>query len=371
MTPHVAIATCTELPSLDAEGQLLLAALRGHGVTAEPAIWNSGRSWEQYDLVVLRTTWDYFRPKLIGRFLSWTRAMGERLINPAPVVAWNADKSYLLDLEHAGVPVVATCYLQPGDHFELPAGRCVVKPACSAGVNDAAAYDQEHAQQAFRHVRALQDAGRAVLLQPYYSRVDTDGETAVIFLDGQVSHSIRKGPLLTAGRPVEEGPWREEDITARAAEPDMLKLARSTHDLIARRFGPPLYARIDLLRDDHGQPAVLEAELIEPSLFLQFAPGSADNLAAAIARRSPARPTPVRTSASAGARDLQPEPALDLAPGQILQLRQAAHACTAAYSRGGQRHSVHSRGPVPGACPTPWPASCPGSGPAAARRAAC
>ena len=48
------------------------------------------------------------------------------------------------------------------------------------------------------------------------------------------------------------------------------------------------YARVDVLRDADGQPAVLELELIEPSLFLDFAPGSAEALARAILARLPA-----------------------------------------------------------------------------------
>jgi len=48
----------------------------------------------------------------------------------------------------------------------------------------------------------------------------------------------------------------------------------------------PLYARVDLIRGDHGAPVVLELELTEPSLFLAQAAGSAERLAAAIIARS-------------------------------------------------------------------------------------
>jgi hypothetical protein len=34
------------------------------------------------------------------------------------------------------------------------------------------------------------------------------------------------------------------------------------------RFGVPLYARVDLVRDDDGGYRVLEVEMVEPSLFL-------------------------------------------------------------------------------------------------------
>jgi hypothetical protein len=59
------------------------------------------------------------------------------------------------------------------------------------------------------------------------------------------------------------------------------------HAYVEKRFGRPLYARVDVLRDADGAARVLELELIEPSLFLDFEPGSAQLLAAAIARRLP------------------------------------------------------------------------------------
>ncbi|EQD32400.1 hypothetical protein B1A_19525, partial [mine drainage metagenome] len=44
----------------------------------------------------------------------------------------------------------------------------------------------------------------------------------------------------------------------------------------------PLYARVDLLRDPAGAPRVLELELAEPSLFLNYAAGAAERFAASI-----------------------------------------------------------------------------------------
>jgi hypothetical protein len=43
-----------------------------------------------------------------------------------------------------------------------------------------------------------------------------------------------------------------------------------------------LFARVDLLPGDAGEPLVIELELTEPSLWLSSAPGAADRLAGAI-----------------------------------------------------------------------------------------
>jgi hypothetical protein len=283
----VAIATCALLPELDLEGRLVLEALRRRGVEAIPVIWNDSLSWGEFDAVLLRTTWDYFHS--IGQFLDWVRELGPRLFNPPEMVEWNSDKRYLLDLRADGISIVTTDYVPPAGEFSLPGGQYVVKPAISAGANDTATYDSTCRDAALRHIRALHDTGRTVLIQPYYSRIDTEAETAMIFIDGDLSHCMRKGPLLGVGRPIEEGPWREEEMSLRTPEADMVELGRATFELVARRFGAPLYARVDAIRDDAGAPAVLELELIEPSLFLGFAAGSADKLALSFARRAALR----------------------------------------------------------------------------------
>ena len=284
VTVAVAIATCSDLPDLDEEGQLLRDALRACGVDSQPAVWDQEHQWDRFAAVVLRTTWDYFRS--IGEFLAWASRIGPRLINPPSMVTWNADKLYLLELARNGIPIIPTQYVRPGEAFGLPSGQYVVKPAIGAGVNDAATYDQDRIGAAHAHIRALHAANRAVLIQPYCHRVDSEAEIEVVFIDGEISHCMRKGPLLSLDRPIEEGPWREEDMAAGAAEPDMVALARRVHDLAAARFGfSPLYARVDAVRDDGGRPVLMELELVEPSLFLQYQQGSAARLADALARR--------------------------------------------------------------------------------------
>jgi hypothetical protein len=49
--------------------------------------------------------------------------------------------------------------------------------------------------------------------------------------------------------------------------------------------GTLAYARVDMLRDDRGAFRLMELELIEPSLFLQFAVDKGTVFAAAITNR--------------------------------------------------------------------------------------
>jgi hypothetical protein len=281
--PTVAIATCREVPDLDDEGRLLLEALRAAGVDARPAIWDQQCQWDTFSAVLIRSTWDYFRS--ISQFLAWADLIGPRLHNPAAMVRWNYDKRYLLDLARARIPVVDTTYLAPGTSFTLPAGQFVVKPAISAGSNDTATYDGARSGAALDHIQRLHSAGRTVLLQPYFHSIGNDGETAVIVIDGEISHCMRKEPLLSLDQPAGHELWRPEEMSLRLPDVGMVELARRVVSLVSAWLGVPLYLRVDMLRDVAGQWRVLEVELIEPSLFLQFCPGSATRLAETFARR--------------------------------------------------------------------------------------
>ena len=160
----------------------------------------------------------------------------------------------------------------------------VVKPAVGAGSRDAQRFGRKEKDDAARHAQRMLNEKRSVLLQPYLSRVDEFGETALIYFEGEFSHAIRKGPLLKR----KEGPTTElfakETITARV--PDAAELSVGAQALQALPFETPLYARVDLIRDQKDEPVVLELELIEPSLFFPFEGRSAERFAAAVVRRA-------------------------------------------------------------------------------------
>jgi glutathione synthase/RimK-type ligase-like ATP-grasp enzyme len=295
--PRIALVTARAALALDTDMPLLVEALGLAGAEAQTPSWDDGSvDWSAYDVAVLRSTWDYV--DRIDEFLSWCEECSRhtRLVNPPKVVRWNTDKHYLRGLERAGVPVVPTRFVEPGgeageslERFlagktdSVTVGRpCdfedfVVKPAVGAGSRDAARYRRAEAAMAAGHVARLLDAGRAVMLQPYLSQVDHHGETAVLYLGGGFSHSIRKGPLLRAGAGLVEGLFAPEDITARIADEAELAVAAAAYRALP--FVAPPYARIDLLRDGKGLPVVLELELTEPSLFLDQDPRAAKRFA--------------------------------------------------------------------------------------------
>ncbi len=286
-TPRsVALVTCAELADLDPDDRLLLDPLARQGIHVTAAVWDDpGVDWASFDLVVLRSTWDYARRR--DDFVAWAAAV-PTLVNPADVVAWNTDKRYLRELAAAGVPVVPTSWVEPGDFWSPLDGEWVIKPAVSAGSIDTGRYDladSAHRDLAKAHVARLQAAHRLVMIQPYLPAVDSYGETAVLYLDGAYSHSIRKGPLLVGPDIGEAGLYKEETISARLPTPAELKVAEAALAVVPGGADRLLYARIDMIPGLDGEPLLVELELTEPSLFLGTAPGAADRMSTAITQR--------------------------------------------------------------------------------------
>lgn len=275
MPSRIALATSAGFPDLDEDGPVLIGALADRGLAAEPAVWTDPDvDWSAYDLVVVRSTWDYQDRR--EQFLNWARGVAgaTRLANPVDVLAWNTDKTYLRALRDAGLPVVPTDWLEPGDTFTVPeAGEYVVKPAVSAGSRDTNRYlVGDHDELAVAHATALLAAGRTVMVQPYLSQVDTAGETAMFFFGGHYSHAIRKGPLLTPAMDIVTAAYKEETVEPR--EPSAAERAAAEQVLDALTQLAPAaradlpYSRVDLVPGPDGTPTLLELELAEPSMFL-------------------------------------------------------------------------------------------------------
>jgi len=293
--PCIALVTARAARGTDYDMPLLLAALREAGAEAREVDWDDNAiDWSRFDLALLRSTWDYF--ERLPEFLDWAARVAERtrLVNPLPVLRWNTDKHYLAELARAGVPAVPSTFLEPNDdvvaildvvlNTHPDAHDFVVKPAVGAGSRDAQRHARDDRSGIVAHARHLLDGRRSVLLQPYLERVDEHGETALLFFDGAFSHAIRKGPLLKRGEGATTGLYAKETIEPRTPSTDELAIAQSA--LAAIPFEQPLlYARVDLIRDDHGSPRLLELELVEPSVFAAHAEGVAEQFAGAILRR--------------------------------------------------------------------------------------
>jgi glutathione synthase/RimK-type ligase-like ATP-grasp enzyme len=282
----IALVTASSARHLDDDLPALSAALTRADIEHRIEAWDDASvRWESYELAVVRSTWDY--PTRFRDFVSWIDdvATRTRLFNPPDVLRWSTDKHYLAALAAAGVPVVPTTFVEPGDEVVIPDGDHVLKPVVGVGATDCMRITPANKGAAIAHIERLLQLERSVLLQPYLGGIDRYGESALIFLEGGFSHGVRLGASLATAPEMGEGLFALEDITTRA--PTVAERRVADQALAAVAGGPLLYARVDVVPGRDG-PLVLELELCEPSLYLVFGDGAADCLAAAIGdRRKP------------------------------------------------------------------------------------
>jgi glutathione synthase/RimK-type ligase-like ATP-grasp enzyme len=279
----VVLATCSEVAGRETEDLQVIQSLRKRAIEAVHVAWDDFNfKWQTVPLTVVRSTWDY--PARRGEFLAWAGKL-PRVLNPTSILRWNTDKHYLNDLADAGFPVIPTCFLERGVTFDPPRVPFVIKPAVSCSAKDTTRYDPDDLELARAHVKRLHDEGRTVMVQPYVSAVERDGEVSLIFLGGEYSHAIRRGAVLASGVAPKESDSLPEDVRFHAARTEERALAEEAMRKIGEDNSSAelLYARLDLVSGLNDEPMILEVELTEPSLFLAYADGAVDRFACCIA----------------------------------------------------------------------------------------
>jgi glutathione synthase/RimK-type ligase-like ATP-grasp enzyme len=281
---RVALVTCRAYPQLAEDDRLLRDALMDRGVAAEPVVWDEAAvEWAGFDAVVIRSTWDYhLQAEAFDAWISGLERSGVPLWNPPEVLRWNSRKTYLRELETAGIPTVPTRFIEQGGAplasvlRETGWDEVVVKPVVSASAYETwRASRATLAQDAARYARLVAEG--AVMVQPFLSGIMTDGEWSLCFFAGRYSHAVLKRP-------------RPGDFRVQADHGGEYTSAQASRQLVAeaeaalRAAGrPTLYARVDGCVMD-GTFRLMELELLEPGLFLATDTGAADRFADAVIR---------------------------------------------------------------------------------------
>jgi glutathione synthase/RimK-type ligase-like ATP-grasp enzyme len=283
--PRVALVTYRNLPELSPDDEVLRSALDDAGIRAEPAVWDDpGVEWSRFDLVVVRSTWDYHLR--LEEFLAWiaARAQDARLSNAPEVLRWNARKTYLAELEARGIAVVPTLWVERGDSSGIGAQVAargwtdvVIKPVVSASAHGTwlsrVPFDAESEHRFREEVSA-----RSVMVQPLLHEVAAEGELSLMFIGGAFSHAVRKLPRAGDFRV-----QREHGGSAALVDAPT-QVVRAAARALASSPAPTLYARVDGCVVN-GKFLLMELELLEPSLFFTCAPGAASRLANEILTR--------------------------------------------------------------------------------------
>ncbi len=267
---RIALVTCQEVPKLYKYEQALVPHLQSLSYTVYTPIWDDfAIDWQQFDLVVIRNTWDYHTK--LPKFLAWLQQLEKeniRVINPIEVLRRNAHKFYLRDLEQSGIPIVPTQFIDRGHSASVEklfqafqCNRIVMKPAASAGAYLTSQWERSHiaeAQEALDSLLHTHDA----LVQPFQSVIQEKGEWSLVFYYHRFSHAVIKRTKPGDFRVQEEHGGTYQLLEAPTT------LVSSALEALASFSAKPLpYARVDGLIAE-GTFLVMELELIEPELFL-------------------------------------------------------------------------------------------------------
>ncbi|MEM8678829.1 MAG: hypothetical protein AAGF97_05660 [Planctomycetota bacterium] len=279
MSRHCAFLTLENRGEFFIYDHLLFAPLEERGWSVEEIPWNRPHvDWSQFEAVIIRSTWDYQADP--ARFLETLQGIAKvaRLFNPVDICRWNLNKRYLLDLQQSGVSIVPTAWpdrLTP-DAIELAfqqfeTDRLVTKPLVGANADDTYVLraDDRASWQPALHTFGQCEA----MVQPFLRSIVDQGEYSLFYFGGQLSHTIVKRPA--------EGDFRVQEehggvIQSTDAPHDMIDLGTEVMRALGNRL---LYARVDLVRLESGTPALIELELIEPSLYFEQCDEAAERFA--------------------------------------------------------------------------------------------
>jgi glutathione synthase/RimK-type ligase-like ATP-grasp enzyme len=250
---------------------MLFEPLKKVGWLAEEVSWRkTDVDWNIYDVVVIRTTWDY-QDDAAG-FMTCLRrieASSAQLQNSLKIVEWNISKNYLKDLQNQGIYIVPTLWFDSFSLSEVQAGftyfdtpQLVIKPLVSANADHTYRLTPENLVQQADQLKSI-FANREFMLQPFLNGIVEEGEYSLFYFAGHYSHSILKQPASGDFRVQEEHGGQLKSI-----QPCEEMLTAARHCLAALPEDV-LYARIDLVRHKN-EFAVIEIELIEPSLYFNM-----------------------------------------------------------------------------------------------------
>jgi len=242
------------------------SVLERAALEVEPRPWTDVGDLGDFDLVMPLVAWGYhLDPPHWHALLDRLEQERAKVLNPIPLLRWNSDKRYLAELGGTGLAVIPTRLVEALDESVLAEARAeygeelVIKPPVSAGADGT-------------HRLAPQDPlpeasrGRAMMIQPFLRSVAEEGEYSCLLFGGEFSHAIVKRPKAGDYRVQPHLGGTEVPCAPPSGAIDLAKAA------LAAAPAEAAYARVDMVRDRSGQLAIIELELIEPSLWLEHAP---------------------------------------------------------------------------------------------------
>jgi glutathione synthase/RimK-type ligase-like ATP-grasp enzyme len=268
----IAFLTMDSLENFECYDHLLIGPFNQSGWEVEEISWcKENVNWNDYESVIVRSTWDYQNNhKKFLLVLENINNSSATLFNDFKTIKWNMNKTYLRDIQERGINIVPTIWEKNFTaeklkrYFEtLGTDEIIIKPNISANADNTCLLEEEGIEK-FVPVLSSVFKGINYMVQPFMKNIIREGEYSLFYFDGKYSHTILKTPKENDFRVQEEHGGRLKLINAD------LQQQKIAQDIISKLDPIPLYARVDLVRDHKDSFALMELELIEPSLYFQL-----------------------------------------------------------------------------------------------------
>lgn len=292
LTDHRYVSPQKKTPYIEnvlLEDRLVVEALQAEGLKVVRKSWDDPHfDWSTTKLALFRTTWDYF--DRFPEFSTWFENTSKltQFINSKELITWNIDKHYLQDLSRAGVTIPKTIFVEKGTQTTLQAlfsaavqdhgfreEQFVLKPCVSGAARHTYKIHTTEISK-YEDLFGQLISEEAMMLQEFQGNIVSEGEISMMLINGQFTHAV-----LKIAKP---GDFRvQDDFGGSVHEYDPSKEQITFAEKVVNAAPElPVYARVDMFRDNEGNWALAELEIFEPELWFRRNPSAAQKLAKTI-----------------------------------------------------------------------------------------
>ncbi len=271
------------------EDQLVVDALEEQGLRVIRKSWDDASfDWSSTKFAMFRSTWDYIHR--YKEFSEWYQKAGQatNFINSKNLIAWNIDKHYLQELNAKGINIPNTYFIEPDKNITLagviqkadeafgnPCKEFVLKPCISGGARHTYKFHRKDWKEHNAIFKKL-IAEESMMLQEFQYHIVDEGEVSLMVFNGQYTHAVLKI--------AKKGDFRVQDdyggsVHEYKASKEQIEFAKQ---VVLASPEMPMYARVDIFRDNSGNWALAELEIFEPELWFRLEPEAAHVMAKAI-----------------------------------------------------------------------------------------
>ena len=268
------------------EDRLVVEALEKEGLRVVRKSWDdSSFDWSSARYALFRTTWDYF--DRYQEFTDWFAKTAKltQFINSETLIQWNINKQYMLELQSDGIHIPKTLFIKAGEELDLlqalrkakdtlgiNSDEFVLKPCVAGGAWHTYKFHYSDWQ---KHNAIFTEliAKEAMMLQEFQKDIVATGEVSMMVFGGSFTHAVLKVAKL--------GDFRVQDDYGGAVHtyrPSQEEIDFALN-VVQAMPEPPVYARIDIFKDNEGAIALAELEVFEPELWFRLNPEAATLLA--------------------------------------------------------------------------------------------